>query len=221
MSSWVRSNFDGIGLTQSPPGKYLEVLQRQYGGTVLLCIDVSNSMEGKPLRQAIKGGEQFVREAVEAYYQCGLVLWNHTVDKYVTPGTQHSKVLSTLRHATSSGLGTDLVPTLLVAKKLFTGMPGDRVLCVFGDGDIGNRRIAVRLSRELCAMGVRIIVRGLGAGATAKLEKLLCPGAPAADSQVIRDVNAIESGIASMATGFTAMRRRRDQSQPPNAPLTR
>jgi predicted metal-dependent peptidase len=207
MSSWVRSNFDGIGLTQSPPGKYLEVLQRQYGGTVLLCIDVSNSMEGKPLRQAIKGGEQFVREAVDAYYKCGLVLWNHTVDKYVAPDTRHSKMLSTLRHAKSSG-GTNLVPTLRVAKKLFTSMPGDRVLCVFGDGDIGNRRIAVRLARELCAMGVRIIVRGLGTGATAQLGQLLCPGVPTVDSQVIVDVKSIESGIASMAAGLTAMRRK-------------
>lgn len=209
MSSWMRSNFDdGIGLTQSPPGKYLEVLQRQYGGTVLLCIDVSNSMDGKPLRQAIKGGEQFLHEAVDVYYKCGLVLWNHTVDKYVAPDARHGRVLSTLRHAKSSGLGTDLVPTLRLAKKLFTSMPGDRVLCVFGDGDIGNRRIAVRLARELCAMGVRIVVRGLGAGATAQLDQLLCPGVPAEVSQVIKDVNSIESGIASMAAGLTAMRRR-------------
>lgn len=207
MSSWVRSNFDGIGLTQSPPGKYLEVLQRQYGGTVLLCIDVSGSMSGEPLRQAIRGGEQFLREAVDAYYKCGLVLWNHEVARYVAPDTRHSKVLGVLRNAESTG-GNDLVPTLLVAKKLFTPLRGDRVLCVFGDGDIGKRSTAVPLARELCAMGVRIVVRGLGAGATAKLGKLLCPGAPAEDSQVIEDVKSIGSGIASMAAGLTAMRRR-------------
>jgi hypothetical protein len=79
----------------------------------------------------------------------------------------------------------------------------------------------VRLARELCAMGVRIIVRGLGAGATAKLGALQCPGAPAEDSQIIKDVNSIESGIASMAIGLTAMRRRPDQSQSPDAPPTR
>jgi VWA domain-containing protein len=207
MSSWVRSNFDGIGLTQSPPGKYLEVLQRQYGGTVLLCIDVSGSMSGEPLRQAIRGGEQFLREAVDAYYMCGLVLWNHEVACYVPPDTRHSTVLGALRSAVSTG-SNDLVPTLLVAKKLFQPLRGDRVLCVFGDGDIGKRGTAVPLARELCAMGVRIIVRGLGAGATAKLGRLLCPGAPAADSQVIDDVESIESGIASMAAGLTAMRKR-------------
>ncbi|MGH3533133.1 MAG: Hsp70 family protein [Pseudonocardiaceae bacterium] len=207
MSSWVRSDFDGIGLTQSPPGKYLEVLQRQYGGTVLLCIDVSGSMCGEPLRQAVKGGEQFLREVVDARYTCGLVLWNHQVERYVAPDTQNSEVLDVLRNAQSMG-GTDLVPTLLVAKKLFQPLRGDRVLCVFGDGDIGGRPTVVPLARELCAMGVRIVVRGLGAGATANLARLLCPGAPAADSQVIEDVDAIGSGIASMAAGLTALRRK-------------
>jgi hypothetical protein len=132
MSSWVRSNFEGIGLTQSPPGKYLEVPQRQYGGTMLLCIDVSGSMSGEPLQQAIRGGKQFLREAVDAYYKCG----------------------------------NNLVPPLLVAKKLFQPLSGDRILCVFGDGDIDRQRAVVPLARELCAMGVRIVVRGLGTGAT-------------------------------------------------------
>jgi hypothetical protein len=208
MSSWVRKNFDGIGLTQSPPGKYLEMLQWQFGGTVLLCIDVSGSMAGEPLRQAIRGGEEFLHEAVDAYYKCGLVLWNHKVARYVAPDTPHSKVVGVLRNATSSG-GNDFVPTLLVAKKLFMPLGGDRVLCVFGDGDIGCRPAVVPLARELCAMGVRIMVRGLGPGATAALERLLCPGAQEADSQVIEDVKSIGSGIASMAAGLTAIRRKR------------
>ncbi|MDQ2879859.1 MAG: VWA domain-containing protein [Actinomycetota bacterium] len=208
MSSWVRSNFDGIGLTQSPPGKYLEVLQRRYGGTVLLCIDVSGSMSGEPLQQAVLGGEQFLREAMDAHYTCGLVLWNHQVERYVAPDTRHSQVLNTLHGAMSTG-GNDLVPTLLVAKKLFKPLRGDRVLCVFGDGDIGSQPNVVPLARELCAMGVRIVVRGLGRGATAALERLLCPGAADEDSQVIEDVKSIGSGIASMAAGLTAAMRRR------------
>lgn len=207
MSSWIRSNFDGIGLTQSPPGKYLEVIQRQYGGTVLLCIDVSRSMQGEPLRQAVLGGEQFLDEAVNAYYQCGLVLWNDAVASYVAPDSPLPKVLSTLQRASSSG-GTDVVPALRVAKELFAPLDGDRVLCVFGDGD-GCGPEAVRLARELCAMGVRIVVRGLGPGATAALSKLLCPGAAEEDSQVIEDVESIGSGIASMAAGLTGVRRRR------------
>ncbi len=207
MSLWIRKNFDGIGLTQSPPGKYLEVLQQQFGGTVLLCIDVSGSMDGEPLQQAIVGGEQFLNEAADAYYQCGLALWNNRVVSYVAPDSSLKNAIRTLRLAESSG-GTNVVPALIVAKKLFAPMGGDRVLCVFGDGD-GCGPKAVRLARELCAMGVRIVVRGLGPGATAALSKLLCPGASAEDSQVIEDVEDIGSGIASMAARLTGIRRSR------------
>lgn len=208
MSSWVRRNFDGIGLTQSPPGKYLDVIQRQYGGTVLLCIDVSGSMCGEPLEQAVVGGEKFLNEAVDAYYQCGLVLWHHKVSRYVAPDAPLKKVLRTLRGAESSG-GNDLVPTLLVAKELFAPLSGDRVLCVFGDGDVGSSPEVVPLARELCTMGVRIVVRGLGAGATAALSVLLCPDSSEENSQVIEDVKSIGSGIASMAAGLTGIRRRK------------
>ncbi|MGQ0778067.1 MAG: vWA domain-containing protein [Pseudonocardiales bacterium] len=207
MSSWVRRNFDGIGLTQSPPGKYLAVIQRQYGGTVLLCIDVSGSMYGEPLEQAIAGGEQFLDEAVQAYYRCGLVLWNDAVVSYVAPDSPLKKVRSTLQQAHSSG-GTDVTPALRAAKKLFAPMEGDRVLCVFGDGD-GCGPEAVQLAKELCAMGVRIVVRGLGPGATAALSRLLCPDATEEDSQVIENVESIGSGIASMATRLTGIRRRK------------
>lgn len=208
MSLWVRNNFDGIGLTQSPPGRYLEVMQQQYGGTVLLCIDVSGSMRGEPLRQAILGGEQFLNEAVDAHYKCGLVLWSHVVSRYVTPDTPLEEVLDALRSARSSG-GNHLVPTLLVAKELFTPLHGDRVLCVFGDGDVGSSPKVVPLARELCVMGVRIVVRGLGAGATAALSVLLCSGSSEENSQVIEDVQSIGSGIASMAAGLIGVRRRR------------
>ena len=206
MSSWVRRNFDSIGLTQSPPGKYLAVIQRQYGGTVLLCIAVSGSMRGEPLKQAVLGGEKFLKEAADAHYRCGLVLWSHVVSRYVTPDSPFKEVLGALRSARSSG-GNHLVPTLLVAKELFAPLPGDRVLCVFGDGDVGNSPKVVPLARELCAMGVRIVVRGLGSGATAALNVLLCPGSSEENSQVIDDVKSIGSGIASMAAGLTGMRR--------------
>jgi len=205
MSSWIRKILNGIGLTQAPPGEHPSEL-RQPSGTVLLCIDVSNSMAGKPLRQAVKGGEKFLRDAVDAHYRCGLVLWNHKVDCYVPPRARHSRVLNTLRHAQSRG-GTDLVPTLRLAKRLFGSVSGDRLLCVFGDGDIGNRRKAVRLARRLCAMGVRIDVRGRGARAAANLECLLCPGEAVEANRVIKDVSSIDSGIASMTAGLGAIRR--------------
>lgn len=199
MSTWIRGSFTGAGLTQSPPGPYLKALQDKMSGTVLLCIDVSSSMSGEPLDQAVSGAATFFGEARDAGYRAGLILWNHGVFKYV-PDTSYDDVLSSLKSARASG-GTDLVPALHVCKRFFTDRAGDRVLCVFGDGDVGDRAEAKRLARELCAMGVRIVVRGLGYGAQQALAELVCPGEQD-DAQLIEDVGGIDAGIASMATGL-------------------
>ncbi|ANZ41307.1 hypothetical protein BBK82_40440 [Lentzea guizhouensis] len=103
MSTWVRKNFDGIGVTQSPPGPHLAALQSRYGGTVLLCIDVSGSMSGKRLRQAVDGGVAFLDEAANAHYRCGLVLWSDRVDRYLGPDQPHARVVRGLRGASIHG----------------------------------------------------------------------------------------------------------------------
>ena len=211
-SAWVRRRYDAVGLTQSPPGPHLAALQEKHGttgGTVLLGIDVSNSMSGRRLHLAKEGGKQFLGEAVAARYECGLVLWNHDVHRYVRPEPSGSAAVSALRRAHSTG-GTDLVPCLRLARKVLGPMTGDRVLCLFSDGEFGHRGKCRQLARELCATGVRIIVRGLGSRTAGALAELACPGLPD-DQSVIRTEEAIGTGIASMAatmTGLTARRPR-------------
>jgi Mg-chelatase subunit ChlD len=207
MSSWVRRQFDGIGLTQSPPGPHLAVLQAKHGGTVLLCIDVSGSMSGEPLRQAVRGGATFLSEAEKAHYRSGLVLWSDRVNRYVPPKKPLKEVRAALESATIQG-GTRLSPTLRLALTELGPLTGDRVLCVFSDGGLGDQQEAEALARELCAMGVRIIVRGLGDYVASTLSALACPGTEDTN-QVIEDVSHIHTGIASMATGLTTNRRRR------------
>lgn len=204
MNDWVRKNFAGVGLTQSPPGPHFDVLRKKYKGSVLLCIDVSGSMSGTPLKQAVTGGTEFLAEAFGAHYDCGLVLWNHGVEVHVPLGSSRTELVDRLGAAVSTG-GNDLLPTLRIAKRDLAPLSGDRVLCVFGDGDIGKPSVVVPAARELCAMGVRIVVRGLGNGATKALSKLVCPGQQD-DEQLIEDVGAISSGIASMAKGLSAGR---------------
>ncbi|ANZ41308.1 hypothetical protein BBK82_40445 [Lentzea guizhouensis] len=82
-------------------------------------------------------------------------------------------------------------------------MTGDRVVCIFSDGEIPRVGEAERIARELCAMGVRIVVRGLGRGAAHTLARLTCPGSDD-DRQVIVDEASIRAGIESMARGLTS-----------------
>jgi hypothetical protein len=205
VNTWIRRSFTGAGLTQSPPGPYFGALRASLSGTVVLCVDVSGSMYGEPLQQAIAGGTRFLTEAHQAGYHAGLILWNHVVDMYVPQDAPHHEVVEALRTARATG-GNDLVPTLRLCREILADRKGDRVVCVFGDGDVGEPRAAQRLARELCAMGIRIVVRGLGRGAQQALSALVCPGQDDG-AQLIEDVAGIESGIASMASGLV---RRRD-----------
>ena len=83
MASWIRRAFSAPGLTQIPAGPQLPALQGRFGGTVMLCIDVSGSMDGAPILEAVRGGRQFVAEAVAAHYKVGVMLWNHLVAERV------------------------------------------------------------------------------------------------------------------------------------------
>ena len=49
MATWIRRPFDAPGLTQIPPGPHVRAVQGRFGGTVMLCIDVSGSMSGHRL----------------------------------------------------------------------------------------------------------------------------------------------------------------------------
>ena len=60
MADWIRRSFTSAGLTQIPPGPHLRALQDRFGGTVMLCIDVSGSMDGRPILEAVRGAREFV-----------------------------------------------------------------------------------------------------------------------------------------------------------------
>ena len=74
MPTWIRRQFTAAGLTQIPAGPHLGSLQGRYGGTVMLCIDVSGSMNGQPIWEAARGALEFVNEAVAAHYNVGVML---------------------------------------------------------------------------------------------------------------------------------------------------
>ena len=42
----------------------------------MLCIDVSGSMDGTPILEAVRGARDVRRDAVAARYKVGVMLWN-------------------------------------------------------------------------------------------------------------------------------------------------
>src|SRR5260370_33248657 len=102
MADWIRRTFGAAGLTQIPPGPYLAALQGRFGGTAMLCIDVSGSMNGTPILEAVRGAKQFVTEAVAAHYKVGVMLWNTGVVALAEPtadGVAAMRILDPVDHA--------------------------------------------------------------------------------------------------------------------------
>lgn len=196
VASWVKKDFAGVGVTQYRPGPHLAAVAQHYRGRALLCIDVSGSMSGAPLRAAVEGGLDFLTEAAQAYYDCGLVLWDDGVVSYLSTSSAEKKVRAALRGARICG-GTALAPTLRVAIRELGPLTGDRVVCVFSDGELGDRATCVPLVAQALDLGIRFVVRGLGAAASAGLAALLTPGEDDG-AQTVRDVGDLRRGISSM-----------------------
>ncbi len=202
VASWVRKTFSGVGVTQYPPGPHLPTVQQHFLGHVLLCIDVSGSMSGAPLRAAVDGGLEFLTEARQARYECGLVLWDHGVVAHLPTRADDADVRARLRAATTGG-GTALTPTLRTVIEELGPLRGDRVVCVFSDGSIADPGPSEQLAAEARALGIRFVVRGLGPGASLGLAAVLTPGAESAE-QTVTDIGDLRRGIASMATDLRA-----------------
>ena len=196
-AGWVRRNYDGVGVTQYRPGQYLRAVQEHYLGKVLLCIDVSGSMSGEPLRQAIMGGVGFVKEALGAAYRCGLLLWSDKVDVHVPLTAGEGEIFAALRNASTCG-GTRLAPALRTAIAELAPLAGDRVCCIFSDGDISDPQRAAQLADRARSAGIRFVVRGLGACAAAGLSDVVGADGNVTE-QVVTDIGQVRGGITSMA----------------------
>jgi len=203
-ASWIRRDFSTVGVTQYRPGRQLAAVQAHLVGRALLCIDVSGSMSGEPLHAAVEGGLDFLSEARSAHYRCGLILWNDQVVVHLPTGTSQRKVEARLRAAVASG-GTSLAPAVSAATTELGPLTGDRVVCVFGDGGIGDPGPAEEAAARARGMGIRFVVRGLGPHASDSLASALDADGPRAD-RTIEDVGGVRRGIASMVESLRARR---------------
>lgn len=199
MASWIRRSFSAPGLTQIPPGPHLPALQGRFGGTVMLCIDVSGSMHGAPILQAVSGARQFVAEAVAAHYRVGVMLWNDRVEAVCEPGIDGSAALDLLAPVNSAWGGNDLLVALTHCHQILDRFTGDRVVALFGDGDLTPKASVLVKVAQMKAENIRFVTRGLGSYAAREFGEISDEEASAA---AIEDVADLADGIADMATSL-------------------
>jgi uncharacterized protein (DUF58 family) len=202
MADWVRRSFNSVGLTQIPPGQHLRALQERFGGgVVMLCIDVSGSMDGKPILEAIRGAKTFVREAVEARYKVGVMLWNTRVVDLSEPTVDGRAALKTLAPVKQASGGNHLIDPLERCHQIldrFTDDP-DRVVALFGDGDLTPKdRVLIKVA-QMKAENIRFVTRGLGASAAREFGTI---SSEEPSSVAIDDVADLAAGIATMAASL-------------------
>ncbi|WP_322613904.1 vWA domain-containing protein [Dermacoccus abyssi] len=198
-AGWTRKSFSSDGVTEYPVGPNFERLRSRFGGAVVLALDVSGSMQGDRLIKAVKGCKRFIDEAVEAGYRVGLILWHHDVAADVPPEADPKAARELLRRAADSSGGTNVLACLgLAHRQLMATDAGDRVLAIFGDGDLGNRQAAETKAAELIADDIRILTCGLGEGSAQELASI---STEKAAPRTATSENLADS-IASMAQGL-------------------
>jgi uncharacterized protein with von Willebrand factor type A (vWA) domain len=199
MASWIRRSFTSPGLTQIPAGPHLRALQARFGGTVMLCIDVSGSMNGMPITQAVNGARQFVAEAIAAHYSVGVMLWNHQVEAVCEPSIDGRAALDLLAPVNSAFGGNDLLIALMHCHQILDQFTGDRVVALFGDGDLTPKEQVLVKVAQMKAENIRFVTRGLGSYAAAEFGEISDEDASTA---AIEDVADLADGIADMATSL-------------------
>jgi hypothetical protein len=205
MADWIRRAFTAAGLTQIPPGSCLHALQSRFGGTVMLCIDVSGSMHGAPVLEAVRGARQFVAEAVAAHYSVGVMLWNTDVVALAEPSADGSAASQLLGTVTGAYGGNNLLPPLNRCHQILDGYSGDRVVAIFGDGDLTPKGPVLAKVGHMKAENIRFVTRGLGPLAAREFALVSSEDPSAVE---VRQVENLAAGIASMAASLTKARNR-------------
>ncbi len=205
MPKWTRRSFDAPGLTQYPPLRHLEAVQARFGGSVVLSLDVSGSMSGPPLTQAVAGCRRFIDEALKAVYDVAVLFWDIRVVGH-TALTRDGGELHMFLDRASSGGGTNVVPALGAAHRLLADRRGDRVVAIFGDGDLGDAAGARAKSDVMRAENIRIITCGLGLASAESLDVISTEATGAGPR--VADATDIADSIAGMAGGLRRTGRR-------------
>ncbi|KUF06679.1 hypothetical protein AUL38_11675 [Leucobacter sp. G161] len=205
MTTWMKKVIEAEGVTEFAPGPHLKKLEERFGGSgaVMLLLDVSGSMSGN-MRAAITGALGFVEEATGGGYLVGAALWHTRVEDYVAPAPDATAVRQLLEGASPMG-GTNISSALELAGDLLMKIDvTDRVVAVFGDGDLGDEDAARAEAHRLTRHGIRIITLGLGSASAAALSVISTESLPTAAATT----TTLSDDIRGLARGLSVRKQR-------------
>jgi Mg-chelatase subunit ChlD len=151
----LRRRYTGHGLTTYPPGRYFEQVSDLYAGKLFMVIDVSGSMTGRRLQQAVEGARRLLARAVAESYLVGVISFTSTARLELDLTTDLGAVDRVLSRLRPLG-GTDMSWGIRCGHEILGPRRGERVLAIFSDGET-DRETALAAARAARHDGIKII----------------------------------------------------------------
>jgi len=149
--SWLKrvEGITGKRLAPAPPAL----------GVVYLLLDVSVSMKGKKLADAIEGAIGFAEDAMKKNYAVGIIRFSENSEVVWNP-SRDPLPLATAARRLEIDAGTLINPPLLIAHKKLASVPLKRAAVLFTDGQAQDQTDAVSTAETLKKDGIDIITIG-------------------------------------------------------------
>jgi hypothetical protein len=140
----------------------------------------------------------FVDEAIEANYEVGVILWNTTVVSSSEISRNPGDAGNVLSSAHAGG-GNDLLEPLSKCHKLLNAFAGDRVVAIFGDGDLTPKARVLEKVESMKRENIRFVTRGLGPVAAREFGEV---SSEEPSQSAVLSVDKLADGIAGMAASL-------------------
>ena len=189
----VPSDMSWLGLP--PDSKSEEVIEEI---TVMLVIDVSGSMSGRPLSEAKKAAKNLVGELDMRYAEVGVVAFS---DEPCTLVLSPSKDLRKIEHAIDTmptGCGTD-EPITQVYSWLNKNDDRRKFMVILTDGEWIGENEAISSSARCKKAGIEIFAVGIGSANHAFLKKI----ATSSDMALMTNLSALSQSFSGIAQAIT------------------
>jgi hypothetical protein len=133
------------------------------------------------------------------------MLWNTRVMDLAEPTADGKAAMKMLARTKNAAGGTSLLDPLERCHQILDRFKGDRdrVVAIFGDGDLGPRDLVLAKVAQMKAEDIRFVTRGLGGVAAREFASVSSEDEP---NVAVGGVDDLAEGIATMAASLKSTR---------------
>ncbi|WP_234123100.1 Hsp70 family protein [Clostridium hydrogenum] len=140
---------------------------------IILAIDLSGSMRGKPLEQAINAARNFISEIDIKNSSVGLVAFADKVESVCELKDNASEILEAIDNLKQVKVGTSTTSEPFTkAQEMFKNADGDCFILVLTDGQWYGKTDVIGIAEECKKEGIEISAIGLGSAKKEFLDKI-------------------------------------------------